>query len=310
MDSKDRYIARVLFQNKVYRSDGQAYEDLFVSVMTKANPNFRPVKPQGKFGDRKNDGWDQQSGIYYQVYAPEDASQKEKDAIAKLDEDFNGLRAFWEAISPIKEFYFVLNDKYKGAYASLEEALSKIKAKHSLSAAAPFLAKDLENTVFVLKDDEIFTVIGHVPSPDKIENLQYAVLNDVIDHLLKSALPVGRADILKAPDFDEKIKFNKLSDGVSALLTTGSFQSGALDRYFELNSEFTKENIKNVFSSLYAASLLTYAHIQDDAKNDHVFFEILNRALPVGGVVQQSAVLILMSHFFEACDIFEAPVET
>ena len=195
MTSTDRYIARILFANKVYRANGQAYEDLFVAVRTKSNPNFRPVKPQGKFGDRKNDGFDQTSGVYYQVYAPEDASHKEKETIDKLEEDFKGLKSFWNKICPIKEFYFVLNDKYHGAYASLDKELAKLKKKHSLNAVGPYLAKDLETDLFGLKDDEIFTIIGQPPTPEKIENLRYAALNDVIDHLfqtIKAVTLMGR----------------------------------------------------------------------------------------------------------------------
>ncbi len=310
MNNVDRYIARVIFVNKVLRADGQSYEDLFAAVLTKSNPNFRPVKPQGKFGDRKNDGFDQVNGIYHQVYAPEDATQKEKETIDKLEADFNGLKAYWDTICPIREFYFVLNDKFKGAYASLDAELSKIQKKHSLNVVGPYLAKDLENTLFALQDDAIFAVIGHPPTPDRIENLQYASLNDVIDYLFKVSKAVTRSDVLQAPDFDEKIKFNKLSSGTAALLATASFQGGSVERYFELNSNFAKENLKRVLSSLYSDALQKFAHITDDTKNDHVFFEILEQAYPSGGFSYQNSVLILMAHFFETCDIFEPPVVT
>lgn len=47
--------------------------------MTKAEPNFQPVKAYGNIGDRKNDGFVSQTGIYYQVYAPRDVN-KEKNS--------------------------------------------------------------------------------------------------------------------------------------------------------------------------------------------------------------------------------------
>ena len=42
-----------------------------------------------------------------------------KETIEKLVTDFNGLYSYWQNINPIKVFYYVVNDKYKGAYASL-----------------------------------------------------------------------------------------------------------------------------------------------------------------------------------------------
>ncbi len=67
MTRDEKYIARILFKNKVYECDKQAYEDLFVRIMQNDNVNFEPVKPQGQYGDRKNDGFDKVKGIYYQV---------------------------------------------------------------------------------------------------------------------------------------------------------------------------------------------------------------------------------------------------
>ena len=95
MTKDERYIATLQFQNKVLKSSGNSYEELFTCVMQQANPYFTQVKPQGSWGDKKNDGFDPTTGTYYQVYAPENLSTTEKKAIAKLNEDFNGLKAFW-----------------------------------------------------------------------------------------------------------------------------------------------------------------------------------------------------------------------
>lgn len=73
----DLYIARLLFQLEIYKRNGQDFENLFSKVMRLSNNEFIQVKPQGQFGDRKNDGFIKSSGTYYQVYAPENASTKE-----------------------------------------------------------------------------------------------------------------------------------------------------------------------------------------------------------------------------------------
>ena len=58
MNQQEKRIAYLIFKNRILESDGQAYEDFFVEVMTKLNPNFEPIKPQGQIGDKKNDGFD------------------------------------------------------------------------------------------------------------------------------------------------------------------------------------------------------------------------------------------------------------
>jgi hypothetical protein len=94
MTKEERALARIIFHKKVLASDGQAYEDLFVAIMQKACKEFRPVKPQGTLGDRKNDGYDPTTGHYYQVFAPEDASKSTAAAVAKLKADFAGLMVY------------------------------------------------------------------------------------------------------------------------------------------------------------------------------------------------------------------------
>jgi hypothetical protein len=65
MDRNTRYIVRLIFRNKIYSCDGTAFEAFFSQIMQCHNPNFRQVKPQGQYGDRKNDGFDSATGTYY-----------------------------------------------------------------------------------------------------------------------------------------------------------------------------------------------------------------------------------------------------
>ena len=55
MKKEDKYIARIQFKLKVLQSKGQTFEDFFVSVMTKADKDFQPVKAYGNIGDQKNE---------------------------------------------------------------------------------------------------------------------------------------------------------------------------------------------------------------------------------------------------------------
>lgn len=220
MDTVTRYIVHLIFQNKIYSYDGTAFETFFTKVMQCYNSNFRQVKPQGRYGDRKNDGFDQTTGTYYQVYAPEDILIKEKDTIEKLVEDFAGLYNFWQSIIPIRQFFYVVNDKYKGVYPSLYKELQNIRNGYSDVAADSFLAKDLENIFMSLDETAIIDIIGIIPSPDNTDMLEYGIMKDVVEYLLGVETNPQREIIPLNPDFEAKITFNNLSENVASYLNT------------------------------------------------------------------------------------------
>ena len=79
-----------MFQNKIHKSDGQAFEDIFTSIMNYVDNDFMSIKPWGNIGDRKNDGYIKRTGTYYQVFAPEDIKNSYPQTIKKLNEDLQG----------------------------------------------------------------------------------------------------------------------------------------------------------------------------------------------------------------------------
>ena len=161
------YFARVMFENRIRASTGQKYQDLFVSVMTKRNPDFRPVKPQGRIGDQGNDGFEPVDGRYYQVYAPEDPAARTGTAAKKVIDDFAKLKKYWEEDAVIVDYRFVFNDRYQGAYPEIEHALSELKKEHGLEVSQPFLAKDLEREFMELSTSDMQAVLQAViPRPE------------------------------------------------------------------------------------------------------------------------------------------------
>jgi hypothetical protein len=305
MDRNTRYIARLIFQNRIYACDGATFESFFTQVMQHHNPNFRQVKPQGQYGDRKNDGYDSTTGTYYQVYAPEDIRIKEKDTIDKLVADFKGLYSYWQSITPIKRFFYVVNDKYKGVYASLYEELQKIRNQYTGIVADSFLSKNLEDIFLGLNETAIDNIIGIIPSPDDI-SVEYGVMKNVVDYLLKVETNPQQEIIPINPDFGNKISFNKLSEQVAAYLKSHRINEYAINDFFELNSDFAKNELKNVFNGLYSEALSVIPDSED--KNDKVFFYIYEKSYPKHSVAVDAAIFTLMAYYFEYCDIFEAPV--
>ncbi|MBU1669320.1 NACHT domain-containing protein [bacterium] len=157
MTDNQKAQARVFFENRILKSDKQAFEDLFTEIMNYKELDFRSIKPWGNIGDRKNDGYIESRGIFYQVYAPEDIRKSYPDVIKKIKTDFNGLIEQW---SNVREFYFVVNDKYKGVNPDSEQLLKQIKEDNNLVEAKFITAKDLENILFTLNNDQIIKITG------------------------------------------------------------------------------------------------------------------------------------------------------
>lgn len=151
------------FKLIVFQSDGKQYEDLFVKVMTYFIPEFRAVKPHGKIGDRGNDGWVASTGTYYQVYAPEELFTNTEKAQNKVKEDFEKLNSYWNNISKINNFYFVVNDKFKGVSPHIHNTLNEIKNINSLSFCGVFDSCSLEQALFSLSNDVICNILGVSP---------------------------------------------------------------------------------------------------------------------------------------------------
>ncbi len=297
MKTEKIVLARILFENKVIRSEGNSFEDLFTQIMNYAEPEFEQIKPWGNIGDRKNDGFIRSKGIYYQVYAPEDISKSYPDVIKKLERDFTGLLTQW---NPINEFYFVVNDKYKGVNADANQAIANIVKANSLTKGKILTAKDLERVVFDLSDEMIIKIVGYLPDTEQITNLDFSILTQVIGYIMK--FPVNPSlGVIKFPDWNEKIIFNKLSEVTKQHLDTASFNLGALNDFLN-NESFLAEELQKKLIGLYE-------ELKSEYLGDSLFWEVANKCMPKNEQAFLTPTLTIMAKYFESCDIFEEPVK-
>ncbi len=310
MSTTQLYLARLMFKNKIVMSNGQAFEDLFVRIMQIHEPTFIPIKASGRKGDLGNDGFIPSKGIYFQVYAPEDLSMRQGEAIEKLQHDFVRLHSNWNRNTAIKEFYYVVNDKYKGAHPTLNAELVAIKNAYSVETNSVH-ARNLEDIFIKMSEDDMIEVLqGVIPIPENSEEIDYSVLGDVINHLNEIEMPFLPESFTLNPDFNEKIKFNKLSKPVATMLEYGRINNYAVNDYFQNNSDFTKDQLRNKFANLYADAItVSPLSTLDGTYNDAIFVSILDKAAPKKTRPHYDAVKLLMSYFFEHCDVFEIPTK-
>lgn len=298
MTRDEKHISRILFKNKIHEADGQKFEDLFSAIMNYKESDFTQIKPWGNIGDRKNDGYIRSKGIYFQVHAPEDITTKYPEVVKKIQTDFCGLQSQWKNI---QEFYYVVNDKYKGVNADAEQLLETIKQANGLKECKFIMAKDLENMLYGLDDDQIITIAGNIPDPANLSSLNYDILNEILVHLKGKPLNNGSEKIV-APNWDEKIKFNNLTNNENIRLTNGYFQLGTLSEYLKNNSDFTAQELQNKINGMYKELSMSYSGVE-------LFWELVGEISPRSSAEYQASSIVIMSMYFETCDIFEEPVQ-
>jgi hypothetical protein len=82
------------FENAFICAKGDTFQTLFEKLMGLAyKADFMACRPWGNRGDRKNDSFLKSERRLFQVYAPNEMT--EARAIAKIQEDFGGAKAYW-----------------------------------------------------------------------------------------------------------------------------------------------------------------------------------------------------------------------
>lgn len=159
MEIFDKNYLKVQFQLNVHKKNATVFQTFFEDIMQEAfSGGFQKIRPYGNEGDRGNDGYRPAEGIYYQVYAPRDPTEKEAEAARKLKIDFNTLKGAWNQISVIKRFCFVFNDKYQGVSIELERVLSQLRNENPKIEFELFLPKHLEEIFFSLKKESMISL--------------------------------------------------------------------------------------------------------------------------------------------------------
>lgn len=88
-------------------------------------------------------------------------------------------------------------------------------------------------------------------------------------------------------------------------MNAGQRQNFAIKEYFELNSKFIKEELRQAFNNIYQQAVKEIP--ESDTKNDEVFQFIADKSSPKDNFAFHNAVYVLMAYYFEYCDIFETP---
>jgi len=155
MNLIDKKYLTLQFRNRIYEKNGTEFQSFFENIMEKVFHDYQKIQPYGKEGDSGNDGYIKSFGVYYQVYAPNEPRVSKAHAASKLKIDFQKLKAIWDEISEIKEYYFVFNDKYTGSAKNIEAAIAELERENPNIKFDIFLAKNLQEVFFTLNEADI-----------------------------------------------------------------------------------------------------------------------------------------------------------
>ena len=311
LTSTERHYIDNKYKLKIYSSNGQVFEDFFTSVMFACDSRFVKVKAWGSLGDRKNDGCIPDDGIYYQIYAPEDINLKttQYNSLCKLKEDSAGLISHWGTAMPngVKIFEYVINNKFGGTHPDLLPELEHIKTTYSLDSASIFTADHLRLKFIQLPILEIENLLEMViPNIDefRIVNIKCDIINEVLNYISKKDASNLTTPAV-APDWDDKIKFNNLGKISVASLEQGDTMIPAVDECLQ-SKEFSADTLQKLMTEVYLEVKKDFENITDSTGDD-IFWEIINRCIPVKSYLYQVQMFPIMAKYFATCDIFEEP---
>lgn len=305
----DTFWYKLVFKIRLYEADGMNFQNIVNSIFGETYEDFQKIAPWGSDGDGGNDGYIKSAGHYLQVYGPKARSAwKPADAARKAHEDFSKLFEKWQNI---KKYSFVLNDRFQGIPTPVEQTLQNIQKKHNISCES-VSCENLTKMLMKLGYDIVKEIIGYVPDkkPDFIDE---RAVGELIDHLANNITPISTERRGRAPDFNDKIKFNRLSDVIGARLQSNSYQTSRVIDFLTIGRPWTAQHIAQELDKLYRDSKKTIPDTEKDAA-DLRYVWMLDNIVPPDKKTHphtwkafQEAAEVILAHFFEACDVYDKP---
>lgn len=296
MDKASRAYYRVVFERNYLKMRGNEFQNFFADLMEKRYPegDFIRVRPWGKVGDRKNDGYIKSMRTLFQVYAPNEMNEAE--AITKIEEDFKGALPYWEEYF---NTWIFMHNAWSGLGPGITKKLLDLDQAHKQITVTSWGFEDLKKELFLLQDEDIQDMLGAAPALKDFLQIGFEDLKPILKHITQKPAP-------KVPDLRQvprnKIEINKLSDATEALINLGRLKSALVGEFFEkYPSPEYGDQVVEAFRTQY-----------ETLKNEGIAPDEIFLGLQVfaGGELtqepkHQAAVLSVLAYLFDECDIFE-----
>jgi hypothetical protein len=295
VDPISRAFYELRFELAFLKTKGDAFQDFFSSIMEKVHPaDFQRVRPWGRIGDWKNDGYLRSERTLFQIYAPNEMTSAE--AIRKIDQDFAGALPYWKDY--FATWVFAHNARI-GLGPEITERLLSLGRTHAHLKVIPWGYEELRQRAFRLAEAELASLFGPAPTQRGMDLLGIPELRPVLEHIPRLPPPTD-ADLRPVPQ--DKLSLNLLSDHVATLLKAGMRRSLLVRRYFDARPDPTERDaVAQAFHVKYQE--LRRAHNAPD--DIFVALQHYVDAAQAQPAHRQEAVYAVLAYFFEECDIFE-----
>ncbi len=242
-------IVRVFFEQEFklafYLKKREEFENWFAEIMELRYPgDFKRVRPWGRSGDRKNDGYLRSKRIMFQVYAPNELTNR--DTLRKLDEDHAGALPHWER--HFDKWIFVHNSR-EGLSPEVNQRIL------DLNDQGPFVVdewgfSELHHEVFELDQTNLRLLFRPPPAISDLHDISYENLENVLKYVAKKPL-TDSGERNEAVSYG-KLDANGLSDDSKQLLLDGNRKSKYVSEFFDSWHDPTHGNqVSNAFKHEY-----------------------------------------------------------
>ncbi|MFN0054290.1 MAG: ABC-three component system protein [Planctomycetales bacterium] len=299
MDQLTRALYESRFEIAFLEKRGEAFQDLFSSIMEKKYPgDFIRTRPWGNQGDRKNDGYVRSTRTLFQVYAPNE--MEESKTLTKIDEDFAGALAHWS--DHFDAWVFVHNSR-KGLGPGVTKKLLDLGRDNPNIRVRSWGFEELRHVVIKLDLPELTSLFGPIPSRTDLINLKYPEVEMVLRTL--ETRTASQSDEIR-PVPPRKLEINALSDAAGVLLKAGMVSSNKVRDYFSQHHDpKLGDRVAQAFRGEYEALRNAY-HTPDEI---FARLQLIGNGTILPTPSRQAATLTVLAYLFEECDIFERPQE-
>lgn len=306
----DNLLYAQAFENKLNKSYGYEFQAIFFEIMKNIyKDDFIMPRPQGRLGDKKNDGYIPSIGEYFAVYGPETADLNISYTVQKLETDFTGLMHNIESgewTKPINKFTYVVNTRFQNLFPTeIVQKADELSSKYSISITL-MSSYDIKQKFNELTTENKKLILQMYISLDEM-SLNVPILNGLIDKIYDRDYQRSKIDGLM--DFEEKIKFNNLNYDRYIDLINASYSINSLDS--ALNNldptGTTQEQLGSLLKNIYEDGKKKYIYENDifDYLVEELIGDCSNNLSSVDYKVVRETVLIIISKYFENCTVFE-----
>lgn len=298
MDDLQRHFYRLHFRNAFLERKGAAFEELFSRIMSHAHPSdFEPVRPYGKLGDLKCDGYRASDKTVFQCYGPGTLTLDK--LLSKMRCDFEGAVEHW---GDRMARWSLVHNANGGLPAPATKLLADFREAHPSLELGQIAYTELLHTVMNLAISNLEDLFGPVPSQRTLAALDFEALRPVITSIQR--MDPDDDPPLLAPS-TAKLAANNLSDDAAGMLRLGRRREPLVEAFLDRYPDPSfGEEIAQGFRNRYRV-------LKDAGRPaEEIFVALQEFAGGMSGTAaRQAAVLAVLSYFFERCDIFEDQAE-